>query len=149
MSRSTRGAPLMKSSADPVGMSSEATTTPDLSVCELNSNWRRMAKLAMLAVERLSGLRGKIKVLLSCNSTRVLTKSCRVGQCRPVGMSLQTMREIRGFRVSVLASAGREAQPSPTQHQPKPSPAQPSPAQPYASPTAQFLQNRICSHITV
>lgn len=56
----------MKKSADPRGASLVMTTTPDLRVCELNSNTLTMVSLAMFEDDLASGRRGRTTVSLSC-----------------------------------------------------------------------------------
>lgn len=66
------GAPLRKSNAKPAGASEAATTTPDLSVCELNSSTRFTESVAIFEGEAASGRRGKTTLCLSCNQCIVI-----------------------------------------------------------------------------
>lgn len=60
------GAPLRKRSAEPLGPSSDHTTTPDLSFCDVNSMTFTMDSLASGAEEVWSGCRGSTTVSRSC-----------------------------------------------------------------------------------
>lgn len=66
MSRIVAGAPLRKSSAEPLGLSSDHTTTPDLSVCDVNSMTFTIDSLASAADEVSSGCLGNTTVSRSC-----------------------------------------------------------------------------------
>ncbi len=85
MSLITAGAPLRNSRAEPLGPSSDHTTTPDLRVWEVKSITFAMESLVSKASEVWSGWRGSTTCSLSCTHahTHLLTVGIITSQGLP------------------------------------------------------------------